>query len=64
MRSGFLDSLFRRYCLILLEKASPRESGPAELTGTVAIVVTEGGSVILTLASIGNQVTFGTDRMQ
>ena len=33
-------------------------------TGTAAIVVTEGGSGILMLASVGNQVTSGTARMQ
>jgi hypothetical protein len=34
------------------------------LTATVAIVVTESGSGILMLASVGNQVTSGTARMQ
>jgi hypothetical protein len=34
------------------------------LTGTVAIVVTDGGTGILMLASVGNQVTSGTARMQ
>jgi hypothetical protein len=34
------------------------------LTGTVAIVVTDGGSGILMLASVGNQVMSGTARMQ
>jgi hypothetical protein len=34
------------------------------LTGTVAIIVTDGGSGILMLASAGNQVTSGTARMQ
>jgi hypothetical protein len=34
------------------------------LTGTVAIIVTDGGSGILMLASIGDQVTSGTARTQ
>ena len=34
------------------------------LTATVAIVVTESGTGILMLASIGDQVTSGTTRMQ
>jgi hypothetical protein len=34
------------------------------VTGTVAIIVTDGGSGILMLASVGNQVTSGTARMQ
>jgi hypothetical protein len=34
------------------------------VTGTVAIIVTDGGSGILMLASVGNQVTSGTARTQ
>lgn len=34
------------------------------LTVTIAIVVTDGGSGILVLSSLGNQVTSGAARMQ